>query len=127
MKRYVAAFVAAMVITLCVGLVPLAISVNAFTNKNTAPLKDSPSSVNISDPSSGSQDQVAQLQNLVNQYQSREQQYQQREQQYQSRLATAQQQLDQANQNLQQYQQLVIYLQNVGLIRIDQSGRISIP
>jgi uncharacterized protein YlxW (UPF0749 family) len=126
MNKYVAAILAAMLITLCVAMLPLAIGVNAAANKNTAPLLNSPSTSNISDPAVGSQDQLAQLQDLVTQYQQREQQYQQREQQYQSQLNSAQQQLDQANAVLGQYQQLIGYLQNLGMIRIDGSGRISI-
>jgi hypothetical protein len=133
MKKYVAAFVAAMLITLCVAMLPFAIGINAFFNKNTASLQDAPAADNTSDPAAAAPDQLAQLQNLVAQYQQREQQYLQREQQYQQResqyqaqINAVQQQLDQVNATLGQYQQLIVYMQNLGLIQVDNSGRVSI-
>jgi hypothetical protein len=53
-------------------------------------------------------------------------QYQAREKQYQDALNTNNQQLSQANQEMQMIQQLLAYLQNRGLIRINNQGQITI-
>jgi hypothetical protein len=133
MKKYITALVAAMLITLCVAMLPFAIGVNAFFNQNTASLQDASTADNASDPAAAAPDQVAQLQNLVAQYQQREQQYNQREQQYQQResqyqaqINAIQQQLDQVNATLGQYQQMIVTMQNLGMIQVDSSGRVSI-
>jgi capsule polysaccharide export protein KpsE/RkpR len=74
---------------------------------------------NVSAGTNSSQDQIAQLQSLVTQYQAREQQYQ-------AALTSDNQQLSQASQEMQMIQQLLAYLQNRGLIQIDNQGQITI-
>ncbi len=127
MKKHVVPFIAATLISLIVGFGMFVIGGNAALNKNTAPVLNSPVSANAPDAAAGSQAQIAQLQNLVAQYQQREQQYQQREQQYQNQLSSLQQKLNMATSTIQEYQQVLIYLQRLGLIQVDQSGRILLP
>ena len=74
--------------------------------------------------SSAQTDQVAQLQSLVAQYQAREQQYQQREKQLQDQLAQVSAQLQTDEQTVQQAQMILSALQQRGLIRITNDGRI---
>jgi predicted nucleic acid-binding Zn-ribbon protein len=69
--------------------------------------------VSTSDPpasGASAQSQIAQLQAEIQQYQSREQQYQA--------------ELDQAGNLIQSYQQVLLALQQSGLIRITRDGRI---
>jgi peptidoglycan hydrolase CwlO-like protein len=130
MKKHGVALLAAFLISLVVGLGMFVIGGNAALNQNGVPVANSPASSNASNVGTGAQTQQAQieqLQSLVAQYQSREQQYQQREQQYQNQLASVQGQLDQATATIQQYQQVLIYLQRIGIIQVDQSGRILLP
>ena len=130
MKKHGVALLAAFLISLVVGLGMFVIGGNAALNQNGVPVSNSPAASNISNAGTGAQTQQAQieqLQSLVAQYQSREQQYQQREQQYQNQLASVQGQLDQATATIQQYQQVLIYLQRLGIIKVDQSGRILLP
>jgi uncharacterized protein YlxW (UPF0749 family) len=125
MNKHGIALLVAFLISLTIGLGMFVIGGNAALNTNGVPVSNSPVSSNSASVGTGSQ--TDQLQNLVAQYQSREQQYQQREQQYQKQLAAVQQQLDQANATVQQYQQVLVYLQRIGLIQIDRSGRILVP
>lgn len=110
------AVIAALGMTMLIGLAILALGWNALSNHNVVTVEAA--SVISAEPSP---DQAAldQLQSLVNQYQSREQQYQQE-------LAQAAQELDQTNAQLEQYQNLIIALQNAGVIRIDRSGQVMI-
>ena len=127
MKKQFTAILAALLITACVGASIFAIGGAALLNRNTATLADSSSQVTvISDSSLSQQDQVAQLQDLVSQYQGREQQYQQREQQLKDQLAQSNAQIQQDQQLLQQVQGLLAALQQRGLIRISDDGRIFI-
>ncbi len=127
MKKHVIPFIAASLISFIVGFGMFVIGGNAALNKNTAPVLNSPASANAPDATAGSQAQIVQLQSLVAQYQQREQQYQQREQQYQNQLSALQQKLNMATSTIQEYQQVLIYLQRLGLIQVDQSGRILLP
>jgi uncharacterized protein YlxW (UPF0749 family) len=122
MRKQVIAFLSAFIITAIVALSMLVVGVNASTNPNgvaasNSPAAASPASVTTSNASS--QAQIAQLQSLVAQYQARDQQYQ-------TALNSDNQQLAQASQEMQMIQQLLIYLQNHGLIQIDSQGQISV-
>ncbi len=105
------AVIAALGMTLLVGLAILAMGLNALSNGNGQATTDVISAEN-SDPAA-----LQQLQEVVGQYQMREQQYQQE-------LAQAADQLNQSNGQLQQYQSLVIALQNAGVIQIDRNGQV---
>jgi len=125
-KQYVAIFFA-LIITACVGTAIFAVGGAALLNKNSVPVSNSPAQVSlVSDNNLNQGDQVAQLQDLVSQYQDREKQYQQREQQLQDELAQAQGQVQQDQRMLQQVQILLSALQQRGLIRISEDGRIFI-
>jgi peptidoglycan hydrolase CwlO-like protein len=125
MKKPFMAALIALLITACVGISIFVIGGAAFINKDGVQASNSPaqtSIVNTSQPS----DHVGQLQNLISQYQDREQQYQQREQQLQQQLAQANAQIQQDQQTLQQVQSLLGALQQRGLIRLTNDGRIII-
>jgi peptidoglycan hydrolase CwlO-like protein len=130
MNKHGTALIVAFLMSLIIGLGMFVIGGNAALNTNSVPISNSPVKGNPAVAGSApqaAQSQIDQLQGLVAQYQGREQQYRQREQQYQSQLASVQGQLDQANAALQQYQQVLIYLQRLGIIQVDQSGRILLP
>ncbi len=127
MKKQVMALLAALIMTACVGVSIFAIGGAALINKNGVPVANSVSQASeISSVSSSQQDQIAQLQDLVSQYQDREQQYQQREQQLQEQLSQANTQVQQDQQMLQQVQILLSALQQRGMIKITNDGRIFI-
>jgi peptidoglycan hydrolase CwlO-like protein len=118
MKKHIPAFLAAFVMTAFLALAMGVVTVNAFVNKNSAPLADTQTTV------SGDQSQVAQLQSLVQQYQDREQQYKDREQQYQQMIQDQQAQLDTANQQIEQFNQFLLFLQSRGVVSVDDEGRV---
>ena len=121
------ALIAAFLTTLVIAIVMVLVGANALFNPNSIPVSASPTSVAASDnggvvavSANTTTDQVQQLNALIAQYQAREQQYQQREQQYQ-------QQLNDASGQVQQLQSVLQQLQQMGVIRIDQNGQISVP
>ncbi len=120
MRKQVIAFIAAVVITGIVALTMLIVGVNAEINPNSVPVSNSPAQAvlqgttnSTSSTTSGSpQAQIAQLQAEVSQYQAA--------------LQNAQTQLNQASQEMQTVQQLLTYLQQHGIIRIDSQGNITV-
>ena len=126
MKKSMIAILVALLITACVGGSILAVGGAAFFNPNGKPASNSPVQAIDASSSSSSQttDQVAQLQSLVAQYQAREQQYQQREKQLQDQLTQVNAQLQSDEQTVQQAQMILSALQQRGLIRITNDGRI---
>ena len=129
MKR-LRGLIAATIITVLVGLGMLAIGVNAASNTDSVPVSDSPgqtSTVASNAAPDQTQAQINQLQGLIKQYQDREKQYQDREKQYQSELSSVSQKLSDATAEVDQLQQVLIALQQRGVIRISNDGRISIP
>lgn len=146
MKRF-QGFIAATLVTFIVGFGMLAIGVNAASNTNSVPVSDSPASnslannspaqaaaaatskiVNVSNAAvDQAQAQINQLQATIKQYQDREKQYQDREKQYQTELSRVSQQLNDATAQADQLQQILVALQQRGVIRISDDGRISIP
>jgi hypothetical protein len=137
MKRF-QGLIAATLVTVVIGLGMVAIGVNAASNTNSVPVSNSPAQaaqastattsnvVNISN-SAADQSQIKQLQDTIQQYQAREKQYQDREKQYQTELARVSQQLNDATAQADQLQQILMALQQRGVIRISDDGRISIP
>ena len=111
------AVVAALSMTVLIGLATLAVGANALLNRNTIPLQ---SSTVVTPDGSADPATVQQLQELVAQYQAREQQYNQE-------LQQAAQQLNSANGQIQQYQMMLQALQSAGIIRIGHDGQIFIP
>lgn len=121
MKKPLMAALIALFVTVCIGTPIFVVGGAAFLNKNGVTASNS-----VQQASAVSSDQVAQLQGLVSQYQDHEQQYQQREQQLQQQLADANTQIQQDQQTLQQVQLLLRALQQRGLIRLTDDGRIVI-
>ncbi len=121
MKKPFMAVLIALFVTACVGASIFAIGGAALVNKNVVPASNSPAQAsNASIVNSAQQtDQVGQLQGLISQYQDREQQLQQE-------LAQANAQIQQDQQTLQQVQTLLGALQQRGLIRLTNDGRIVI-
>ncbi len=124
MRKHVLALLAAVFITGVTALGMFVIGVNALVNPNTTNTSNSPSAgaAVAQDPAASNtnatyQAQIAQLQSLVNQYQARDQQDQQI-------INQDNQQLQQASNEVQMIQQLLGYLQQQGLIRITNDGRI---
>jgi septal ring factor EnvC (AmiA/AmiB activator) len=134
MKR-LQGIIAATVVTIIVSLSMLVIGVNAATNTNSVPVNTSPAQASLAsstaaDPSAqpasdsaqsaqlkAMQDQIDQLQSLVKQYQSREQQYQ-------TEIKSQAQKLAQDDQQANTFQQILMALQDRGLIQITRDGRI---
>ncbi len=130
------ALLASFLIAGTTGAAMLGIGGNALLNKNTVPLADSPATASQADPPGSSSAisqadlpssavgngaaQIQQLKDLIAQYQ-------QRDQQYQSQLDQAVQQLNQENSQIQAYQQLLLELQQRGVIVITQDGRVLLP
>ena len=118
MKKHIPAFLAAFLMSAFLALAMGVVTVNAFVNKNSAPVADTQTA------GSGDQAQIAQLQSLVQQYQDREQQYKDREQQYQQMIHDQQAQLDAANQQIEQFNQFVLFLQSRGVVSVDDEGQV---
>ena len=142
MKR-VPALVAALVMTVLIGLCMLAVGVNAVFNPNTVPILDAPPSAAAASDSPNqvnSQASSSQNDSLVQQYQAREKQYQDqiqqlnnlvkqyqdREKQYQTQFSQANASAQQANQTAQQLQNILAELQRRGIIRVMSDGSIQI-
>jgi hypothetical protein len=122
MRKQVIAFLSAFIITAIVALSMLVVGVNAASNPNSVAASNSataPAAASVSSGSAASPAEVARLQSLLAQYQARDQQYQ-------AALASDNQQLAQASQEMQMIQQLLVYLQNHGLIQINSQGQISV-
>jgi septal ring factor EnvC (AmiA/AmiB activator) len=114
----------ALAITAVIAISMFAIGSNAIVNPSTVPVSNSPNTA--PGASASVQQQIDQMQKLINQYQSREQQYQSELSQAAQQLNQVNAQLNQASQSLQMYQQLVQELQNAGVIRITNDGRVFI-
>lgn len=113
LKR-VSAIIGAALVTALIAFGMLVVGASAVFNPNSVPVSDSPvSSAPVSDnTSTDPQAEIRRLQSLVSQYQSREQQYQA--------------QVNQLSQQLQQDQNILVQLQQRGIIRIGQDGSIQL-
>jgi hypothetical protein len=126
-KKHVAAFTAATLMTACSGAAILAIGGVALFNKSGVNPANSPAqAAKVADVSLTTQSQVQQLQSEVAQYQARDQQYQAREQQLTQALNQAQASVQAQQEQTQQVQMLLLALQQRGLITISNDGRIFI-
>ncbi len=127
MNKRLAALLAAILSTACVGVVILAVGGAALFNPNGTAAAQSPAqAATAAAGGSQAQAQVQQLQALISQYQAREQQYQAREQQLQQQLQNANGQVQQAQQQMQEVRSLLLALQQRGLITITGDGQILI-
>ena len=118
MKK-IPALIAVIITSAVIVLMMMVVGMNALLNPNTVTAASAPGD-SAATALTGDSAQVQQLQARIAEYQSREKQYQ-------SQLNQVEASLQQANSDLQQYQQVVDTLQQVGLIRIDQNGQISLP
>jgi predicted Rossmann fold nucleotide-binding protein DprA/Smf involved in DNA uptake len=138
--KQVQAIIAALVITAFTGLGIFAIGSNAFLNTNTVPIQNSPNDANtavVTTTGASAESQVAvdaatqaqlkQMQDLVTQYQAREKQYQTELADAAQKLKDATSQAQQAAQQVQQYQDILMQLQQRGVIRVTADGQIQIP
>ena len=108
------ALVAALSMTVFIGLTVLAFGLNALFNKNAsaAQTTDQPDF------------QVAADQVTIQDLQENISQYQERENQYLSELQQAADQIDEISQQNLQYKQLTQALQNAGVIQVTQDGQV---
>ena len=128
MKR-LRGFIAATFITGLVAVGMVGIGANALTNPNSVAVSNAPAqSAQVAQTASVDQAannaatdqataQIEQLQTLIKQYQDREQQYQ-------TEIKSLSQQLSDANTTANQAQQVLMALQQRGIIQISQDGRI---
>lgn len=137
MKR-MQALIAAVIMTIVVGLCMLAVGVNAVFNPNTVPITDAPPSASAAVNQIDASPQQAN--SLIQQYQDREKQYQAQlsqaniqiqqlnnlVKQYQDREKQYQTQLNQATTTTQQLQNILTELQRRGIIRILSDGSIQL-
>ena len=121
MPKQIGALLAAVLITGAIAMSMFVVGANAMTNQNGTAVSNSVASAAAAGSTSASSDQaqIAQLQAQVAQYQAREQQYQ-------AALKSDNDQLTQAASEMQMIQQLLAYLQNHGLIQIDNQGQITV-
>lgn len=119
MKKQIIALIAAILTTIVMGFAMFAIGGAALFNKNTADASNAKTQANVALTSEQQAAQIEQLQELVRQYQDRETQYQ-------SQLDQASLQIQSLNDQLQRTEQILIALQQVGLISITEDGRVII-
>jgi hypothetical protein len=127
MKKHLAAFGAAAVMTACSATAILMIGgVALFNQTGVAPANSAAQGSKVADASLVSQTQAQQYQSQLAQYQARDQEYQSREQQLQQALSQAQAQIQADQQQARQFQMLLLALQQRGVITIAQDGTIYI-
>lgn len=107
---------AALGMTLVLGVVILALGANALFNANVVPAL---AAGLPGQSATGDQATIDQLQSQIAEYQAREQQYK-------TELQQAADQLNQTNAQLQQYQGILLALQNAGIIRITPDGQVMV-
>jgi hypothetical protein len=118
MKKQIPALIAAFLVTGLIASFMILTSLNAYFNPNGVPVSNDPATVsNVSQTTDYQQAQIAQLQ-------SRIQEYQQREQKYEALLQQDQLHIQQDQIQFQQVQQLLFFLQQRGIIRIQSDGRV---
>jgi len=117
MKKMLPAFLAALVITIVIGVGMFLVGQNALGASTAMAASESTSALPA--------DAQAQIEQALVQYQTRETQYQAELAQAIDQINAANQQLDQANQQIQQYQNLLSQLQESGLITIGSDGTVT--
>jgi hypothetical protein len=123
MSKQFGALLAAILITGAIVLSMFVVGVSAMTNRNGVAVSNSPAASAAASTTTGSSASTSD-QALIAQLQAQVAQYQSREQQYQAALNTDNQQLSQVASEQQTIQQLLAYLQQRGIISIDNQGNI---
>jgi len=118
MKKTLPAFLAALIITVILGIGML------FVGQNT--LNASASHTTTETITNLQVDNVDQLEQVLDEYQKREAEYQNELNTAIERLTTANQQLSQANEQIQEYESLLAQLQDSGLITIANDGTVTV-
>lgn len=136
--KTIPALIAAFGITAVVAVAMLLIGANALFNPNAVQILNSPNkaaAASVVDAASSTTSTVntsaiaqqnAQLHALVKQYQDREKQYQTELNQAAQQVTQANQAASQASQAAQGYQNILAQLQQMGVIRITNDGRIQV-
>ncbi len=121
MRKQLLALFSALLITGLIAMSMVVIGANAMSNQTGTVVSNSPATTAAAGSTTSSSDQamIAQLQAQVAQYQTRDQQYQ-------AALASDNQQLAQDSSEIQMIQQLLAYLQQHGLISINNQGQITV-
>lgn len=119
MKKSIPAFLAAVLVTVVLGVGMFLIGQNAL-GTSTAKAEA------VAAPVTLSADTTAQYEQIVAQYQARETQYQAEITQASAQINTANQQIASDSQQLQQYKSLISQLQNSGLISIANDGTVTV-
>lgn len=119
MKKSIPAFIAALLITAVLGAGMFLIGQDAL-GTSIAKAEAAATTGTVS------ADTVAQYEQVVAQYQTRESQYQAQLNQASQEINAANQQLEAASQQIQQYQDLLMQLQNSGLITISGDGTVTL-
>jgi TolA-binding protein len=114
--KHASAITTALIITAIIGLGIMVIGVSAFTNKNTVPLQNSPNASLTGSPANSSANSAQTAASTSAQVQ-----------QLQQQVTDLQNQLSQAGQVVAQYQNLLVVLQQRGVISIDSNGNIYLP
>ena len=119
MRKQIMAILTALFITGILALAVGTVGVNAMLNNKGTAVSNSPAQSAASNSAVSPSDKalIADLQNQIAVYQARDQQYQ-------AALQSDNQQLAQVAQQVQTIQQLLVYLQNLGIIQIDNQGQI---
>ena len=115
-RKIFPALLATLGMTVFIGLAFLALGLNALINPN----------VSVAKAAAQPDPQLTINQATIQDLQATISQYQDRETQYKKELQQAADQIEQIKQQNLQYQQLVQALQNTGVIRITQDGRVFI-
>jgi len=115
-RRILPALIAALSMTIIIGLAILAFGLNALLNQN----------LSVAQAASQPDTEVATDLTTIQDLQAIMSQYQVRETQYQSELQQAAEQINEISQQNLQYQQLIQALQNAGLIQLTSDGRVFI-
>jgi uncharacterized protein YlxW (UPF0749 family) len=127
MYKHIPAVLAALGMTLVVGIAMFALGLNALINNGGSQVKDAPALAQVSSSATVDQANLQKLQGLISQYQTRENQYQTELNQAAQKLDQANAQIQQDQAQLQQYESLLMALQNAGVIRITSDGRVLLP
>ena len=119
MKKTLPAFIAALLITVCIGAGMLIVGQDSLSaSAAEAAVAETNTTLTA--------EQISQFEQVVVQYQGRETLYQNQINQAIEQINAANQTISQANQQLQQYQSLLQQLQSSGLITIESDGTITI-
>jgi uncharacterized protein YlxW (UPF0749 family) len=115
-KKAIPALVAAMIMSIFIGVAILAFGLNALFNQNTS----------VAEAAAPTDTQASADLVSIQDLQAAVSQYQQREAQYQSELQQAAEKINQLSQQNQQYLQLTQALQSAGVIQITSDGQVYI-